>query len=205
MKTLSAFKRTLLTLAILVAVFIGLVSQAQAAALQGRLALRPLTPQEVKDYSLTGIQTASGLTTIALGQPAYIDALINTAVPTSDNVTVVWTLTNAPVGSVAVLTNSPLGTNVPTYRPVDRASTKVGGRAMLRPDVVGQYTIKATITTATSGTTNLTLTITAGTFVVLRAQILARCVTAAGWWLQTLIVRGCKPHTPAPSNSPLTG
>lgn len=165
MKTLTTIKRAALQLGITTLILVGFAVQASAAALQGRLALRPLTPQEVKEYSLTGIQTASGLTTVAIGQPAYIDALINMAVPDSDNVTVTWSLTNTPAGSLAVLTNSPLGTNVPTYRPTDRRGTKPGGRAMLRPDVVGRYTIKATITTATSGTTNLALTITAGTYV----------------------------------------
>ena len=81
----------------------------------------------MKDYSLTGIQTASGLSTVALGQPAYFDALINSAVTNGDVVSVTWSLTNAPLGSVASITNSPLGTNVPPYRMVERTAMKVAG------------------------------------------------------------------------------
>ena len=164
MKTLTAIKRAALGLGISAVISAGLITGAHAAALQAQLQIRPLTPQEVKDYSLTGIQTASGLSTVALGQPAYFDALINSAVTNGDVVSVTWSLTNAPVGSVAVITNSPLGTNVPPYRMVERTSTKVAGRAQLRPDVAGQYTIKVAIVTLGSGSTNLSRTITAGTY-----------------------------------------
>lgn len=154
-------------------------TQIHAAALQGQLQVRPLTPQETTDFLLPGVQTASGLNTIAIGQPAYLDVIINNAVPGSDNVTVTWSLTNTPVGSLAALTNSPLGTNVPPYKIADRHDQngnpvyKVAGRIMIRPDVVGQYTIKATVTSATSGSTNLTQTITAGTY--LGANTCALC------------------------------
>jgi len=173
MKTFTALKRATLSLGIIAMISTGLATHATAAALTGQLTLRPLTPQETKDYSLTGVQTASGLTTVAIGQPAYLDALINVAVPGTDIPVVTWTLTNAPVGSVAVLTNSPLGTNVPPYKISDRASLKVAGRKLLKPDVVGQYTIKVTITTTNNGSTNLTLTITAGTY--LGANTCALC------------------------------
>ena len=73
-------------------------------------------------------------------------------------------LTNKPAFSTAVLTNSPLGTNVPTYKMADRLTLQVAGRTMFRPDLVGQYTVRATIVTASSGTTNLRRTITAGTY-----------------------------------------
>jgi hypothetical protein len=173
MKTSTILPRTVIHLLIALLVAAGIAGRAQAAALQGQLQVRPLTPQEVKDYLLTGTQTASGLNTIAIGQPAYLDALVNLAVPNSDNVTVTWVLTNKPVGSVAALTSSPLGTNVPPYKIADRLTTKVGGRTKLVPDVVGQYTIRATITTVTSGSTNLTLTLTAGTY--LGANTCALC------------------------------
>lgn len=179
MKTITALKRATLGLGIIAMISTGFAPQATAAALNGQLTLRPLTPQEVKDYSLTGVQTASGLNTVAIGQPAYLDVLINVAVPDTDNVTVTWVLTNAPVGSLVALTNSPLGSNVPPYKIADRRNQngspvyKVGGRSMIRPDVVGQYTIKATVTSATSGSTNLTLVITAGTY--LGANTCALC------------------------------
>lgn len=173
MKILSALQRAMCVLAIVAAGAAGSGPQAHAAALQGQLQLRPLTPQEVKDYGLTGIQTASGLSTVAVGQPAYFDLIINAAVTNGEVTSVVWSLTNTPVGSVAVLTNSPLGTNVPPYRMVERTSSKVGSRIMIRPDVPGQYTIKVSVVTLGTGSTNLTKTITAGTY--LGAQTCALC------------------------------
>jgi len=173
MKTISPIARAVVCLAVLALLAASFATRANAAALNAQLVVRPLSPQEVKDYSLTNVQTASGLNTVAIGQPAYLDALINIAVTNTDIPTVTWTLTNRPIGSVAVLTNSPLGTNVPTYKPADRLTLKVAGRTLLRPDVVGQYTVKVNITTTTSGSTNLTLTITAGTY--LGANTCALC------------------------------
>jgi len=149
------------------------VAQAQGPALQAQVVLRPVTPQDVKDYALTGVQTASGLSTVAIGQPAYLEALVNIAVADSNILDVAWSLTAQPVGSAAVLTNSPLGANVPVFAPVDRSRFKVAGRAMLRPDLVGQYEVRATITTANSGTTNVTQKITAATY--LGANTCALC------------------------------
>ena len=84
----------------------------------------------------------------------------------ASNITsVTWVLTNQPVLSVATFTSSPLGTNVPVYEPSDRASLRVAGRTLLRPDVAGQYTVVATIVTSGSSSTNVTMTITAGTYV----------------------------------------
>jgi hypothetical protein len=78
---------------------------------------------------------------------------------------VTWVLTNKPIGSMAQLVPSPLGTNVPTYKPADQVAFQVAGRMMLRPDVAGQYSVVATITTMSSGTTNITSNISAGTYV----------------------------------------
>ncbi|MBI5385643.1 MAG: hypothetical protein HZA90_13275 [Verrucomicrobia bacterium] len=128
------------------------------------MTLRPLTPQDLKDYSLAGKQIANGLNTVGVGQPAYLDALINIAIAPSNIVSVTWILTNQPIGSLATLTDSPLGANVPPYNMADRLTLQVAGRAMLRPDAVGQYTVLATITTSTNGTTNLTTQITAANY-----------------------------------------
>jgi hypothetical protein len=173
MKTPTAIKRATRWLGIIALAGVCFAPLANAATLNGQLSARPLTPQEIKTYSLTGNLTASGLNTIAINQPAYLDVMINVAVPATDVPVVTWTLTNAPVGSVAALTASPLGTNVPPYKMADRATLKVVARAMLKPDMVGQYTVKVNITTTTSGSTNLTLTITAGTF--LGANTCALC------------------------------
>ncbi len=40
----------------------------------------------------------------------------------------------------------------------------MAGRVLLRPDLPGPYTVMVTITTSSSGTTNLTATITAGSY-----------------------------------------
>ena len=42
---------------------------------------------------------------------------------------------------------------------------QVAGRTLLRPDVEGQYTVIATIVTTAAASTNMTQTITAGTYV----------------------------------------
>lgn len=157
------------------------MARAAAPALQGQITVRPLTPQDIKDYSLTGLQGASGLTTVGVGQPAYLEVLINNAVTNSDITNIVWTLAAKPAGSAATLQTSPLGTNVPTYRIADRISNSgnpvykvpqvagnpgpaLAGRTMLRPDVAGLYTVNVSIQTASSGSTNLTQNVTAGTY-----------------------------------------
>ena len=54
MKTFTTIKRAALGLGTIALISSGLATRAHAAALQGQLMVRPLTPQEVKDYSLTG-------------------------------------------------------------------------------------------------------------------------------------------------------
>jgi Cytochrome c554 and c-prime len=149
---------------------------AAAPALQGQITLRPLTPQEIYDYGLTGVKGASGLTTTAVGEPVYVEVLVNYAVPNSDITNVSWVLTSQPAGSTAALEASPLGANVPTYKIADRINQsgapvfKVAGRTMLRPDIVGSYTVSASIRTASSGNTNLTQRITASTYLGVNAS-----------------------------------
>ena len=144
--------------------------QAAPPPLQGQLVLRPLTSQEIADYGLTGVQSASGLSAIGVGSPAYLEVLVNNAVTNSDITSVVWTLSSRPGGSAAALAPSPLGPNVPSFKMADRFNSagapvyKVAARIMLRPDITGQYAVSVTIQTGTSGSTNLTQSITAGTF-----------------------------------------
>jgi hypothetical protein len=140
------------------------IGQAAAPALQGQVAIRPLTPQEIKTYSLTGLQGADGLANVGLGRPAYLDALVNIAVPAADITNVTWALTYKPIASTAALQDSPLGADVPPFKMADRVSLRLAGRALLRPDVEGQYTVTATIATASSGTTNVSRIITASTY-----------------------------------------
>lgn len=139
------------------------VAHAAGPALQGQITLRPLTPQEIKDYSVTGAQVASGLNTVGVGQPGYLEALVNIAVPASDITNVTWTLVGQP-GSVDALEVSPLGTNVPTYKMADRLTVRVAGRIMLRPKLTGSYTVNVLVQTASSGSTNMTQKITAANY-----------------------------------------
>jgi hypothetical protein len=149
---------------------------AAAPALQGQITPRPLTPQEIYDYGLTGVNGASGLTTMPVGEPAYLEVLVNNAVPNADITNVTWTLTARPGGSAAALEASPLGANVPTYKIADRINQagapvfKVAGRTMLRPDLIGSYTVSASIKTASSGNTNLTQRITASSYLGVNAS-----------------------------------
>jgi len=155
---------TCLLAVVLTALGAATTGQAAAPALQGQVVVRPLTPQEIKDYNLTGAQGASGLATVGRGQPAYLEALVNINVPPAGITNVTWALTYKPVLSTATLMPSPLGAGVPTYKMADRVVSQVAGRTVLRPDVEGQYTVTVTIQTASSGTTNVTQTITAGTY-----------------------------------------
>lgn len=150
------------------------VMEAAAPAITGQVDTRPLTPSEIKDYSLTGLQGASGLSTVGLGQPVYLEADINKSIAPSNILSVTWSLTNKPIGSLAAITNSPLGSNVPVYKPADQLTLQVASRALLRPDVAGQYTVVATIATGGgSGTTNIVKKIVAGTY--LGANTCALC------------------------------
>lgn len=163
---MTSHKRLITAQACFAAVLLAAVGTAfhAQAALDPKIALRPLTPQEIKDYSLTGTQGASGLSAVGIGQPAYLEALVNITLAPSNILEVTWTLDSKPVGSTAMLTTSPLGANVPTYKMIDRELSQVAGRTMLRPDVVGDYVVTATIQTASNGTTNLTQKITGATY-----------------------------------------
>jgi len=169
MKKTSPMKRATVCLAAIALLGASFATSASAAALNAQLVPRPLTPQEIKDYSLGSAPKSAGLTTVPIGQPVYLDALINNAVPSTDIPVVTWTMTNTPTLAVAALTNSPLGTNVPTFKIADRpgptsTGLRVADRRMLTPDVEGSYKIDVSITTTTSGSTNLTLMLTAATY-----------------------------------------
>jgi len=143
----------------------GALTAAQAAtALDGELVLRPLTANDQATYGLTATtEIGGGLTTVGVGTAVYPEADVNIAIAPTNIYSVTWTLTSRPIGSSAVLTNSPLGANVPIYESSDRLALQVAGRAFLRPDIAGQYTISALIATA-NGTTNVTQTITAASY-----------------------------------------
>ncbi len=158
--------------------------RAAAPALSGSLTLRPLTQTEIAKYNLTNppAQFCGGLSTIGLGEPVYLDAMVNAAIAPSNIVGVTWSMvaSNIPAGSAATLSAGPLGSNVPLFNTSDRftgenstPAYQLAGRTFFRPDVIGQYTVNATITTVGSGSTNLSITITAATYLGL--QTCAAC------------------------------
>ncbi|HMP83641.1 MAG TPA: cytochrome c3 family protein [Verrucomicrobiota bacterium] len=127
--------------------FISLTSHAQPTAL-GQIGARALTPQEIKDYGLPSTtQTSGGLFNVGLGQPVYLEAQVRTTIAASNILGVTWELTQRPVLSTAALAASPLPTNMPIYNPGDRGFYRLADRQLLKPDVRGQYMVRATIQT----------------------------------------------------------
>jgi hypothetical protein len=168
MKNQNPYCKMSASLAAAALTLIGSMSAVQAAApaLTGALTLRPLTQTEIARYQLTNppAQFSGGLSTIGIGEPAYLEAFVNLSIAPSNITSVTWTLTSAPSGSSAVILPSPLGANVPVYKTADALIYQIAGRAMLRPDVVGSYTVSATIAAAGSGSTNVSIHITGATY-----------------------------------------
>ena len=153
---------------VLMAMVVTTMANAQTA-LNAHLALRPLTPGDISTYNLPATtETSSGLTTVGLGQPAYLEAQIDIAVPASDITGVTWTLTSKPAGSNAAITDSPLVANLPVFEPSDRLVMQIAGRALLRPDVPGVYAVTATIMTRTA-TASVAQTVIGATYVGIQA------------------------------------
>ena len=143
-------------------------ANAAAPALNGQLVLRPLTPGDKTVYNLpSSMEVSGGLTTVGIGTAVYPEVEVNSAIAPSSIVSVTWSLTNN-AGSQVALTSSPLGTNVPVYNVNDRGSYQVVDRKLLRPDLVGQYTLVATIiyspTNNVFATNSVTQTINAATY-----------------------------------------
>lgn len=172
----------------------GILTTARAQTpLQGRLVLSPVSSHEASSLALpSGTELSGGLSTVGVGTAVYLEADVNIAVPPADITSVTWTLTGKPMGSIAVITNTtPLGTNVPIYEPSSRLVSQVAGRAFLRPDIAGVYTVTLAITTAQEGNTNLTQTITAGTYLGVQTCELCHSggqIAEDKWatWVQTL-------------------
>jgi hypothetical protein len=132
---------------------------------QSQLAVRALSQDDIGTYRLPATtERSGGLATIGLGQATYLDALLDINVPADQIAGVTWALTK-PANSTAVLTESPLGNNVPPYEPSDRLIFQVAGRQLLRADVAGVYTVTATITTVGAGTVTVSRMLTASTYV----------------------------------------
>jgi len=181
------------------------VTVARAQSLQAHIVLRPLTAVDRTTYGLpSSTDYSGGLSTVGIGTAVYLEVEVNTNFPALDITNVTWSLIAEPAGSMAVLTNSPLGINVPIYEPSDRLAYQVAGqltgktfgRALLRPDIAGSamqaesYTVEATIST-TTGTTNVTQTIIAGTYMGVETCELCHSggqIAEDKWtnWVQTL-------------------
>ncbi|HEY5911902.1 MAG TPA: hypothetical protein VJA21_14970 [Verrucomicrobiae bacterium] len=138
---------------------------AATTVLAPQIVSRPVTPGDKAVYGLaSSLEVSGGLNTVGVGTPIYLEAEVSSTIAASSITNVTWTLTSTPPGSAASLTTSPLGTNVPVYEPSDRSVYQVASRTLLRPDVRGQYTVAASIGISSGGTTNLTKTFTAGTY-----------------------------------------
>ncbi|MFH1572142.1 MAG: FlgD immunoglobulin-like domain containing protein [Gemmatimonadota bacterium] len=137
---------------------------ATAVQAEPAIMLRALSGEEIAEYGLPeGTQKASGLTTVGVGQPVYLVAVVDDGLGAS--ATVSWALTTKPSGSTAALAPSVLGPNVPAFyegtweEPYDAI-----GRQMLVPDKTGSYVVTAN-TVTDSGAVSVTLNITAATYV----------------------------------------
>lgn len=154
-------------------------TRAAAPALNGYLTVRPLTQGEIIDDGLTGtnVHFSAGIRTVGIGEPAYLDALVNIAIDPTTITNVTWTVISRPNGSMTTNLPSPLGTNIPVYNPADQLIYRVAGRALIRPDAVGSYTVGVTIKTSGSGSTNLSIKLTGATY--LGVQTCAACHSGA--------------------------
>jgi hypothetical protein len=135
-------------------------------ALNAKLALRPVTTGDISVYKLPSTtEMSGGLTTVGMGQPAYLEAQADIGIAGADLLAVTWKLTSQPSGSNATIGASPLPANMPVFEPSDRLVTQVAGRALLRPDVPGEYVVTATIATRTGLSSTLSQTIIAANYV----------------------------------------
>jgi hypothetical protein len=155
-----------------------------------RLVVRALTNAEISTYKLPSTtQVSGGLTTVALGEPFYLEVDVDATIPSNNIAGVIWSVVSRPAGSNAALADSPLASNVPPFEPSDRAVYQVAGRKLLRPDVRGVYIVSATVTAGSSGSTTLAQTYTAGTYTGISAckqcHNTGPAIQMVGAWSQT--------------------
>jgi hypothetical protein len=155
-----------------------------AVSIPGQIVARPVTPGDIAMYGLpAATEVSGGLTAVALGTPLYLEVQVpNTLPATVTNVR--WSL-SAPTASLSVLTNGPLGLDVPIYEPADRAIYQVAaptlggsGRMLLRPDLPGLYTVGALVQASDGGSTNFVQRFAAGSYMGVNACAL--CHSAGG-------------------------
>jgi len=153
-------------------------SLVQASAPIMRIAARPLTPQEISDYGMTNTtQIASGNHVVGLGQPVYLEFLVQKGVAGGrhpvDFVTVTevaWTLDSAlnadgeALATSATIIDSVIPTNMPSYDGGHQQQFDIIDRAMIIPDLRGTYSISLDATTASNGIFQLTYEVVGSTF-----------------------------------------
>jgi len=139
-------------------------------ALNTRLIPRPLTTGDISTYKLPSTtETSLGLINATLGQAIYLEADINIAIPPADITGVTWALLSQPSGSKAAILNNTLPASLPLYEPSDRSLYQVAGRALLRPDVAGEYVAAVTVATKSEGTATVQQTFIGATYVGISA------------------------------------
>src|SRR5262245_58331854 len=106
----------LMAVAIL-AVSVAITAQAQTSV-QGRLVTRPITRGHIAAYKLPStLSLTGGLSTVGVGSAVHLEAQMDSAIKASDITDVTWVLASNPATSAAVLADSPLGKEVPSYNP----------------------------------------------------------------------------------------
>ena len=129
------------------------------------LALRPVTTGDLALYKLPStVQVSGGLTTVALGEPWYLEVQVDATLTVKQIGSVTWTLVVKPAGSNAQLVASPLTSSVPVYEPSDRLIYQVADRKLLLPDVAGIYIVSAQVTAGGNSPTTVAQTYTAATY-----------------------------------------
>jgi len=129
------------------------------------LALRPVTTGDLALYKLPStVQVSGGLTTVALGEPWYLEVQVDATLTAKQIGSVTWTLVVKPTGSNAQLAASPLTSSVPVYEPSGRLIYQVADRKLLRPDVAGAYIVSAQVTAGGSSPTTVAQTYTAAAY-----------------------------------------
>jgi hypothetical protein len=160
----------------LIAVALALIALAGAQVWAApQIVSRPLSFQEMHTYGLVtaedepALQRSSGLFTVGVGTPVYLEVQVEKAAVVVGDVT--WSVSGP--GS-ASLGDSPLAIDtVPIYNPGEAEDNKVVSRRELKPDAEGQWTVTATLTMETtdadgntqSESVTLEEVVTAGTYI----------------------------------------
>lgn len=143
---------------------------ATTVAQDGKISSRSLSRREISEYNLApDTRLSGGLYNVGLGQPVYLEALVDIGIPATNIVgDVVWEIAAQPVESMMTgLEPSPITTNVPIFSSGDQDFYQLAfPRAMLVPTNTGEFTITATIITTTTN-------------IVLVQNI--QCATYMGW------------------------